>query len=228
MARIRTIKPEFFTSEQIVECSTNARLTFIGLWVHSDDGGVHPLSIKRLKMEVWPGDKCTTREVESWMSELIDHGLVLEFKSAQGESYWWVTGWNKHQKIDRANPKFPRPFDEGSTIIRGRIDDRSPPEGKGKEGKGKEGSLMEGNGTAFADVSAKRNHLSVPPTMEEVADYCRKRGNSVDPSEFIDHYTANGWMVGKTRMKDWQASVRTWEKNLFSRKDIPHENYPEC
>ena len=50
-----------------------------------------------------------------------------------------------------------------------------------------------------------------PPTREEVKDYCVERKNSVDWNKWYDHYTANGWMIGKTKMKSWQAAVRTWE-----------------
>lgn len=52
----------------------------------------------------------------------------------------------------------------------------------------------------------------VPPTVEQVKAYCEERGNTVDPQRFVDHYTANGWRVGKNAMKDWRASVRTWER----------------
>lgn len=52
-----------------------------------------------------------------------------------------------------------------------------------------------------------------PPDMDTVRDYCKERGNNVDPQTFIDFYTSKGWMVGKNKMKDWQAAVRTWEKN---------------
>lgn len=51
-----------------------------------------------------------------------------------------------------------------------------------------------------------------PPTLEEVSQYCIERQNNVDPSRWIDHYTSNGWLVGKNKMKDWKAAVRTWEK----------------
>lgn len=51
----------------------------------------------------------------------------------------------------------------------------------------------------------------VVPTLDEVAAYCQERGNGIDPQSFIDHYTSNGWMVGKTKMKDWRACIRTWE-----------------
>lgn len=51
----------------------------------------------------------------------------------------------------------------------------------------------------------------VVPTLDEVTAYCQERGNGIDPQSFIDHYTSNGWMVGKTKMKDWRACIRTWE-----------------
>lgn len=62
----------------------------------------------------------------------------------------------------------------------------------------------------------------VIPTIQEVSDYCRERGNSIDPQRFIDYYSANGWMVGKNKMKDWKAAVRTWEAN---RKTQPRQTY---
>ena len=58
-----------------------------------------------------------------------------------------------------------------------------------------------------------------PPTVEEVAAYCRERGNSIDPETFVNHYEANGWVRGKSPIKDWRACVRTWEKNQRSGTD---------
>lgn len=52
-----------------------------------------------------------------------------------------------------------------------------------------------------------------PPTLAEVTAYCKERKNSVNPQNFIDFYTSKGWMVGKSKMKDWQACVRTWEQS---------------
>lgn len=53
----------------------------------------------------------------------------------------------------------------------------------------------------------------VPPTIEEVRAFCSARGNTIDAEEFVAHYTSNGWMVGKARMKDWKSAVITWEKS---------------
>lgn len=55
-----------------------------------------------------------------------------------------------------------------------------------------------------------------PPTVEEVKAYCTERKNNVDAQRFVDYYSSNGWMVGKNKMKDWRAAVRTWERNSTS------------
>jgi hypothetical protein len=55
------------------------------------------------------------------------------------------------------------------------------------------------------------------PTFEMVKTYCLERKNHVDPHVWIDHYTSNGWMVGRNKMKDWKAAVRTWERLGFER-----------
>lgn len=148
MARIRSIKPEFWTSQQIVECSTNARLLFVGLWNFSDDNGIHPAEPKRLKMEIFPGDEFTVEQIAGWIGELLKAGLLHEYGS-EGRRYWLVTGWKKHQRIDKPSCKYPLPtavdsantqigLDEHSTNDRRELDEPSPPEGKGVEGKGVE------------------------------------------------------------------------------------------
>ena len=71
------------------------------------------------------------------------------------------------------------------------------------------------------DIEKSKNEKSkakrfTPPTLEEVTAYCIERNNSVDAQHFIDYYTSNGWLVGKNKMKDWKAAVRTWERNGYS------------
>lgn len=60
-------------------------------------------------------------------------------------------------------------------------------------------------------VEPKRTYFT-PPTIEEVREYCRSRNNNIDPEQFCSFYESKGWMVGQNRMKDWKASVRTWER----------------
>ena len=59
----------------------------------------------------------------------------------------------------------------------------------------------------------KRTKRFTPPTVKEVKDYCEERNNGIDPQCFVDFYETNGWMRGKSKIKDWKACVRTWEKN---------------
>ena len=70
------------------------------------------------------------------------------------------------------------------------------------------------------NIADKPQKKFIPPTLEEVTNYCKERNNSIDPQQFIDHYTANGWFRGKTKIKDWKACVRTWEKNEKPKEDL--------
>jgi hypothetical protein len=56
------------------------------------------------------------------------------------------------------------------------------------------------------------NNTFKPPTADDVKSYCLERNNFVNAETFIDFYESKGWMVGKNKMKDWKACVRTWEK----------------
>ena len=51
------------------------------------------------------------------------------------------------------------------------------------------------------------------PTIEEIQAYCDERNNGIDAERFYDYYESKGWKVGKAPMKDWKASIRTWERN---------------
>lgn len=54
----------------------------------------------------------------------------------------------------------------------------------------------------------------IPPTVDEVKAYCDERQNGIDPEQFVDYYTARGWEARPgQKIKDWKASVRTWERN---------------
>ena len=71
----------------------------------------------------------------------------------------------------------------------------------------------------------KKSTRFSPPTVDDVKAYCKERNNNVDAERFIDYYNSNGWMVGKNKMKDWKAAVRTWENNGYGnqRKQQPKE-----
>ena len=62
--------------------------------------------------------------------------------------------------------------------------------------------------TSYEVLKEKR---FAPPSLDEVTQYCNERENGIDPQRFIDFYESKGWMIGKNKMKDWKAAVRSWE-----------------
>ena len=52
----------------------------------------------------------------------------------------------------------------------------------------------------------------IPPSASDVREYCLRQGYNIDPQEFVDFYASKNWMIGKNKMKDWQAAVRTWQR----------------
>jgi len=199
MARIRTVKPEFWTSEQIVECSIEARLLFIGLWNFSDDAGIHPASTRRLKMEVFPADDYTSSSIRRMLDELIRQDLIFEYQ-VDKDVFLKVTGWI-HQKIDKPTYKYPKP-EEGNRLA---LDERSPPEGKGREGKGK-------------DIKHLSDSTSNDPALENPND-------EVPPIETVDQPTPDEFPFEKfweiyPRKENKKRTETAWERLSKKNKSL--------
>lgn len=79
-------------------------------------------------------------------------------------------------------------------------------------------------GESVRGEKAKRFY---PPTLDEVKQYCEERKNNIDPMAFIDFYSSKGWMIGKNRMKDWKAAVRTWERKRKEQSKAESSVYDE-
>ena len=112
MPRIRSIKPEFFTSEAIAAQPLSARLTFIGLWTYVDDNGVGLDNELLITAAIWPLERdnletlARTREDIASLSRAC---LVSRYRDSR-KSYLYVTSWDEHQKVDHPRkPRYPRP-----------------------------------------------------------------------------------------------------------------------
>lgn len=182
MARIRAVKPEFWASEQVMELTPLARLAFIGMWNFCDDGGVHPASAKTLKAEVFPSDDLTAEAVGSLVGELITQGLVIEFE-ADGKRYWHVTGWARHQRIEKPTYRHPQPeqapgipgaLADSSPNPPGALADSSTPEWKGREGKGSRPTSDEvGSAQASPDHAKPAPAIPDCPHQQIIALYAK-------------------------------------------------------
>ncbi|MEE3636512.1 DnaT-like ssDNA-binding domain-containing protein [Pseudomonas sp. AL 58] len=220
MARIRTIKPEFWTSEQVMECSALARLLFIGVWNFCDDAGNHPLSPKTLKALVFPGDDITASQVESLLAELLSNDLISIYEHSS-KQYLHVNGWH-HQKIDRPTIKHPR-------YIRS-IDDAPPKADEpprddqqqfDEDSSSDQGGLtpgVEGKGKGISTHTPREPfamELDWVPDGERLAAYAIRAGLTVEHfsseaiSGFVLHHEAKGLIQTE---KQWLAGLVGWVK----------------
>jgi len=187
MARIRTVKPEFFTSESVLSVSPLARLFFIGLWCEADREGRLKWKPKTLKFRYLPADSVN---IEKLCKELEQAEMIVTY-TVDNNNYCEIPSFKSHQVINNREKESELPSrdsDASTTRESGRKE--------GKEGKERKGT------TRFT-----------PPTLEQVIQYNIERKNFVDANKFINHYSTNGWMRGNTKIKDWKACIRTWEQN---------------
>lgn len=163
MARIRTIKPEFWTDEKIVELDAWARLLFIGLWNFADDEGRMVCSEKRIKMQIFPGD---SPNIRGGLDELARAGLI-DIYVVDDIEYLQIPTFLKHQRVDHpSKSKIPQKPKDSPRVRR-----TLAPEGNGREGKGEETTpatsrdSQADSGQPAAGVVPE----SQPPTPELVA-----------------------------------------------------------
>jgi hypothetical protein len=114
MARIRSIKPEFFTSETVAALPLSARLTFIGLWTYVDDNGVGMDNELLINAAIWPLEEDsleTLARTREDLATLSRTDLVKRYSDSR-KRYLHVTSWDEHQKVDHPRkPRYPRPAD---------------------------------------------------------------------------------------------------------------------
>jgi hypothetical protein len=101
MARIRSIKPAFFISEDVADLPVRARLTWIGLWTQADDHGRTKDNARLIKAALWSlNDDVTLDDIEDDLSALASHGRIVRYL-ADSRSFLAVVNWHVHQAINR-------------------------------------------------------------------------------------------------------------------------------
>jgi hypothetical protein len=118
MARIRSIRPEFWKSEAIACHDMFTRLVFIGLWNYVDDNGVGIDNWRLVAAELFPLEEdfaTVSRNLRDSLASLADAGRITRY-TVDGKNYFAVTNWDEHQKVDRpGKARYPRPDDPRST-----------------------------------------------------------------------------------------------------------------
>lgn len=224
MARIRTIKPEFFRHEvlQDLEIANPGKyplMVFAGLWGHCDNKGRFEWKPRQLKLDILP---FLPFEMTDTLAILEGAGMVNRY-TVDGKEYGEIPTFEKHQRLSgkelTEGEKFPpNPVSKGEAQGKQTGSDRDEPESQEGKGKGRE---EEGNG-----VGAESSAASPQP-----APVSRKRAKKSTqlPADFYPNETGIGyaeqrevglaveleafrnWHLSKgSLMKDWQAAWRTW------------------
>ena len=229
MARIRTVKPEFWSSEQVMSCSPLARLLFIGVWNFCDDGGNHPMSPRTITALVLPGADITTESVDRLLSELVSANLIVIYHT-EGKTYLHVQGW-KHQKIDKRTFKYPAFVaspDENSASSRRVLDEESSNGSRGlapgREGIGKGEDQHNTHNACEADFSEAESldpkspcemTLAWTPDEKLLKAYAFRMAIPVDrftdeaTAAFVCHYSASGRFETQAA---WVSLLVKWVK----------------
>ena len=214
MARIRYLKPEFFIDEDLKNLPYEARLFFAGLWCHADKAGRLEDRPERLKVQIMPYDKIDPEKILTLLSSNKSTGKpYINRYSVNGSKYIQILQWENHQKPHHTEKDSVIPPFNGELTVN--IDVSNSKETitvKEPLNKGRVRDAHSPSPSPFSlDLKGGVGGFK-PPTIEEVKSYCIERKNGVDPQKWHDFYSAKGWMIGKNKMKDWEAAVRTWEK----------------
>lgn len=170
MARIRTIKPDFWTDLTVGECSVRARLLFVATWNFADDHGGLDRPAKQLKAQAFPYDDF---DCEPLIQELLNVGLLIEYQ-AGGKYYLHIKNFQKHQKVEKP-AKARIPLYEESMKTPRLLPDSSPTSngsslGSNPKSKSKTQS-QEGEGDRSAEGRTQPEIIVGP--VERVFDYWR-------------------------------------------------------
>ena len=221
MAERRMFAKAIVLSDAFLDMPMSARCLYFTLAMLADDDGFvnSPKSIMR---------QCGATTDD--MSILIGKRFVLTFDSGVVV----IKHWRIHNLIQKDRYRETKYLEEKSMLA---IDENkaytevspevypeciqnvSIPEPQVRLGKDSlvKDSIGEGSVGDGADMNVAhkptRSTRFVPPTLEQVREYCQERRNGVDAERFVNYYTSKGWLVGKAKMKDWKAAVRTWEQN---------------
>ena len=178
MARIRTIKPSFFRSEDVSALPLRARLTWIGLWTQCDDAGRTKDNARLIKGDIWPLDDVSLRDIEDDLATLAVHGRIVRYTVAGGQ-FLAIVNWRGHQAIAKPSAsRYPPPpevihSDYGTTTGALPDDDGNGTAGKGKEGKGREGTRARADALPEQEPPqkcAEHQHLRNPPACGACKD----------------------------------------------------------
>lgn len=200
----RIIKESICTSDKIAALSDFEFRLWVGLITQADDAGRGDARPAIIKGSVFPlRERVTIKDIERALHGLADNRCVSLY-AVGGKPYYYFPTWAAHQRIRDCRPKYPSPGENDNPPQVAADCRKLPPQSNPNPNPNTESESER--------ESARARTAFAPPTVDEVMEYCALRRNNIDPQAFIDFYASKGWMVGKNKMRDWRAAVRTWEQ----------------
>ena len=212
MANKRMYSKEITDSDPFIELSSAAQALYFHLNQGADDDGFN----NQVQLAMWKAHASIDD-----LKVLMAKNYILRFENG----VIVIKHWRLHNTLrkDRYTPtNYQEEFkqlgikDNGAYTLGCQVVANGLPDGCPSIDKSSvvESRVVEGSVEDVPDINVghKPTKRFIPPTVDDVREYCFERGNSIDPQRFVDYYTSNGWMVGKNKMKDWKAAVRTWEQ----------------
>ena len=223
--RIRSIRPEFWTSLDITKHDYFDRLLFIGLWSYVDDNGVGLDRVPVIIGELFPDDmsrdpRDTFARVADGLQRLADGGQITRY-THDGRDLIYVPAWDTHQRVDRpGKSRYPRPTsgnttDRESVATPSREDRDTPSTGEGEKGRRGEGEKGRGDARASARSTPRGARIPDGFPTPDLTDWARTERPDLDAdavaTDFRDYWVAQPG--AKARKTDWAATWRRWVRN---------------
>jgi len=190
MARIRTVKPAFFSDEKLGQCKRDSRLLFIGLWVHGDDYGTVRSNPAWIKANVFPYDNdISTENIKEWAAELSDKKMIIPFEYKK-ENFYHIRTFYKHQRVDKKSEPII-PIDILNVIIQklkstGALDEDSEPElvssSSNSNSKGKDDTAKAVSNAPALLFDDEGSYKKIEKNKKSICEFIReKRPSFADP-----------------------------------------------
>ena len=196
----RIIKESICTSDSIAELSWFEQNVFFRLIVLADDYGLYDARPAIIRGRAYPLHSVTDKQISDALSKLATVDMIYLY-TVGGKPYLQLKTWGEHQQIRATKSKYPGP--EEADLQTSDINCNQMISSDSKCPRNPIQSNLNPN--------PKENRVRfTPPSLDEVKSYCSEQGCAINPEQFINYYEANGWMVGKNKMKDWKAAIRNW------------------
>ena len=194
MAQRRMFNKTITNSSKFLKMPMSSRLLYYDLGMNADDDGfVEHFMVLRM-----------TGATQQDLGVLEANGLVKIFD----DNVLWIKDWKENNYIqkDRYQPsKYLQMYNLDTICIQNVY--------TGKDSIGK---------LSIDNIKENTKRKFTKPTIKEIQEYCKERNNGINAEAFYDFYESKDWYVGKNKMKDWKACVRTWEqRNTKSKETAP-------